>query len=109
MYMPDALTSMIALMAADKSRFVWPHAVGYNVNGFVLTPAQLAAAIKKHLPKFEIQYEPDFRQAIADSWPDSMDDSDARKEWDWAPTFSVSEMTADMLTKLQERHAKVGL
>lgn len=109
MYMPDALESMIGLMAADKSRFAWPHATCYNVNGFVLTPAQLAAAIKQHLPTFEITYEPDFRQAIADSWPDSMDDSAARKEWDWNPIFGVEEMTTDMLQKLQERHAKIGL
>ena len=106
MYMPDCLHAMVSLMAAERSRLEWPHAAMYNVNGFKLTPAQLASAIQAKMPGFEVEYEPDFRQAIADSWPDTMDDSAARKEWDWKPRFGVQQMTDDMLERLGKRHAR---
>ena len=67
---------------------------------------ELAAAIKKHIPEFDVSYEPDFRQAIADSWPQSLDDSTARKEWGWNPSFDIESMTKDMLDKLSKRHAE---
>ena len=78
----------------------------YNVNGFKLTPSQLESAIREKLPGFKVDYEPDFRQAIADSWPDTMDDSVAREEWGWKPKFGVQQMTEDMLERLGKRHAR---
>jgi nucleoside-diphosphate-sugar epimerase len=64
---------------------------------------ELAAEIKKHIPELEVTYEPDFRQAIADSWPQSIDDSAAREEWGWKPSFDISSMTKDMIEKLSAR------
>jgi nucleoside-diphosphate-sugar epimerase len=70
------------------------------------TPGRLAAEIRKHIPTFVCEYAPDFRQAIADSWPGSLDDSAAREEWDWKPSFDLAEMTSDMLKVLSKRHAE---
>lgn len=102
MYMPDAITAMIQLMEADPARLV--HRNAFNITGMNFTPEELAAEIRKHIPDFSISYEVDpVRQAIADSWPNSMDDSAAREEWDWAPQYGLSAMTDEMLTKLGER------
>ncbi|MGB9894034.1 MAG: NAD-dependent epimerase/dehydratase family protein, partial [Candidatus Saccharicenans sp.] len=81
MYMPDCLKSIIQLMAADFSRL--KHHSNFNVGAMSFSAAELAAEIKKHLPDFEINYQPDFRQVIADSWPESIDDTAAREEWGW--------------------------
>jgi nucleoside-diphosphate-sugar epimerase len=70
------------------------------------SPAELAAEIQKHIPEFTCGYEPDSRQAIADSWPKSIDDSAARQEWGWEPSYDLAAMTADMLENLEQRHAK---
>jgi nucleoside-diphosphate-sugar epimerase len=67
------------------------------------SPAELVVEIKKHIPEFTCEYEPDFRQAIADSWPMTIDDSAAREEWGWEPSYDLAAMTADMLEKLSER------
>ena len=72
----------------------------YNLAGISFTPEQLAAEIKKHIPEFTIDYKPDFRQEIADSWPDSIDDSCARKDWGWQHDYSLEKMTADILKHL---------
>jgi nucleoside-diphosphate-sugar epimerase len=101
MYMPDCLKSIISLMQADFSRL--KHHSNFNVTAMSFSAAELAAEIKKHLPDFEINYQPDFRQAIADSWPESIDDSAARKEWDWQPDYDLPKMTADMLRVLEQR------
>nr|MDQ3023746.1 L-threonine 3-dehydrogenase [bacterium] len=69
------------------------------------TPTQLAEEIRRHIPNFVIEYEPDFRQQIAESWPASIDDSAARTEWGWRPDFDLPAMVADMLARLQERSA----
>ena len=66
----------------------------------------MAASIKKYIPEFEISYEPDFRQEIADTWPNSVDDSAAREEWGWKPSFDLDAMTQDMLKAIQEKHDK---
>lgn len=77
----------------------------YNVAAISFTPSELAAAIKRHLPHFECDYKPDFRQAIAESWPESLDDTNAREHWGWAPDFDLDAMTADMLVKLRAKLA----
>ncbi|MCR4396811.1 MAG: NAD-dependent epimerase/dehydratase family protein [Candidatus Saccharicenans sp.] len=102
MYMPDCLKSIIQLMTTDFSRL--KHHSNFNVTAMSFSAAELAAEIKKHLPDFSIDYRPDFRQAIADSWPESIDDSAAREEWDWQPDYDLPRMTADMLRVLGEKH-----
>ncbi len=97
MYMPDCIKSTYQLIEADPKRLV--HRT-FNVTAFSFTPAEIAAEIKRHIPEFEITYEPDFRQKIAESWPESIDDSAARKEWGWSPDFDLAKMTKDMLEKL---------
>ena len=105
MYMPDALKAVRMLLAADPTRLV--HRNAFNITAMSFTPAELAAEIKQHLPSFEIIYEPEpTRQKIADSWPDCMDDSAAREEWDWSPDYDLPAMVADMLEKVDERLSK---
>lgn len=102
MYMPDALEAAIKVMEADPQRL--RHRNAFNVTGMNFTPEELAAAIRVHLPDFKIDYEIDpVRQSIADSWPNSLDDSAARAEWDWAPRFDLSTMVDDMLRNLRQR------
>jgi nucleoside-diphosphate-sugar epimerase len=102
MYMPDAIDAMTGLMRADPARLL--HRNAYNVAAMSFTPAELAAAIVERMPDFEIDYDVDpVRQAIADSWPHSLDDGAAREEWGWAPRFDLETMTADMLDRLGER------
>lgn len=101
MYMPDAIDALIDLMEADGSRL--QHRNAFNVTAMQLTPEGLTREIRAHLPDFEIDYEVDeLRQSIADSWPDRIDDSAARAEWDWAPKFDAAAMTADMLHHLSQ-------
>ena len=102
MYMPDALEAAIGVMEADPNRLV--HRNSFNVTAMNFTPRELAAAIARHLPGFEIDYHPDpVRQAIADSWPESIDDSAAAAEWDWKPAWDLDGMTREMLERLTER------
>ena len=102
MYMPDAIDGMVNLMAADSAKL--RHRNGYNVTAMSITPPELAAEIEKHVPGFVIDYEVDpIRQAIADSWPMSIDDSAARAEWDWSPCYDLTTMTADMVATLKPR------
>jgi nucleoside-diphosphate-sugar epimerase len=99
MYMPDALRAMVELMEADPSKLI--HRNSFNVSAMHFTPEQLATEIKKHVRGFEIEYDIDpVRQAIADSWPNYMDDSCARKEWGWKPEYDMSRMAKDMMEKL---------
>jgi nucleoside-diphosphate-sugar epimerase len=102
MYMPDALAAVIGVMEADPARLV--HRNSFNVTAMNVTPEELAVAIRRHLPHFTIDYDVDpMRQAIADSWPDSIDHSAAAAEWDWAPAYDLDAMTADMIEKLGSR------
>jgi nucleoside-diphosphate-sugar epimerase len=102
MYMPDAIRAIIQLMEADPAQLV--HRNAFNVTAMSFTPAELAEAIRKHIPNFVIDYDVDpVRQAIADSWPNSLDDSAARAEWGWAPAFGLADMTSDMLEKLRAK------
>ncbi len=104
MYMPDCLKATIDLMQADFSSL--NHHCDYNVGAMDFTVAEMAESIRKHIPEFEISYEPDFRQEIADSWPNSVDDSPARKDWGWQHDFDLDKMTADMLKAIGEKHEK---
>ncbi|MFN3623314.1 MAG: NAD-dependent epimerase/dehydratase family protein [Hyphomicrobium sp.] len=102
MYMPDAISGMINLMAADEKRLRYRNA--YNITAMSVTPEEIADAIRAHMPSFEIDYDVDpVRQAIADSWPRSLDDSAAHADWDWSPRFDLGAMTADMLARLDEK------
>ena len=99
MYMPDAVDALVSIMEADAERLV--HRNAFNVTAMQLSPESLTREIREHLPDFEIAYEIDpVRQGIADSWPDRIDDSAAREEWDWQPKFDAAAMTADMLHHL---------
>ncbi|HUT81872.1 MAG TPA: NAD-dependent epimerase/dehydratase family protein [Candidatus Bathyarchaeia archaeon] len=100
MYQPDCLKCHIDLAESDPSKF---HRHVYNVTGMSFSAGELAAEIKKHIPDFVVDYKPDFRQEIADSWPRSIDDSLARKEWGWNPKYDLASMTKDMLEKLGKR------
>ena len=102
MYMPDALNAALRLMEAPADQLI--HRNAFNVTAMSLTPEALAAAIRVHIPDFEIRYEVDpLRQAIADSWPDSLDDGAAREEWGWLPEYDLQAMTADMIRVLTPR------
>ncbi len=100
MYMPDCLKCMIDLLEVDDSKL---KRRVYNVTGMSFSAGELAFEIKRHIPEFKIEYKPDFRQAIADSWPKSIDDSVAREEWGWNPSFNLASMTKDMIEKLSRR------
>jgi len=100
MYMPDALQAIVDLLEADPSKLI--HRNAFNVTAMSFEPAEIAASIKKHLPKFEMSYDVDpIRQEIADSWPDSIDSSAAVAEWGFKTKYDLDAMTIDMLEKLK--------
>ena len=101
MYMPDAIRATIELMEAPKEKITIR--TSYNISGMSFSPAEIATAIQQHIPEFSISYQTDYRQAIADSWPQSMDDSFAANDWGWKPEFDLANMTADMLENLKEK------
>jgi nucleoside-diphosphate-sugar epimerase len=101
MYMPDAIRGTIALAQADFKTL--KHHSNFNFAGMSFSCGQIAAEIKKHIPEFKIEYNPDFRQKIADSWPQSIDDASSRNEWGWSPQYDLAKMTEDMLEKLREK------
>jgi len=102
MYMPDCLKGTLDLMDAEFSKL--KHHCDYNLAAISFSAGQLAAEIKKHIPGFTVEYKPDRRQAIADSWPQSIDDTPARREWGWRPKYDLATMTSDMLEKLGQRY-----
>ena len=99
MYMKDAIDATIKIMQADAATI--KTRTSYNLAAISFTPKEMAAEIKKHIPKFEISYKTDFRQQIADSWPQVIDDSNARKDWKWNHQFDLELMTKEMLKNLQ--------
>lgn len=105
MYMDDAIRGTIELMEAPveqmKSR------MAYNLSAMSFSPKEIAAAIQKHIPDFTIDYAPDFRQSIADGWPQSIDDTAAREDWGWKHEYDLDKMTADMLKHLKEKKQPV--
>lgn len=104
MYMPDAIKATIHIMQADASKVKIRSS--YNLAGVSFSPKDIALEIKKHIPDFKISYKPDFRQAIADSWPQSIDDSRAQADWGWKPSFNLSKMTEDMLENLKSKKSE---
>ncbi len=100
MYMPDAIKATIELMEAPAEKI--SVRTSYNISGMSFSPKEIAAEIKKTIPDFEITYKPDYRQAIADSWPQSVDDSIARDNWGWKEEYDLEQMTKDMLANLEE-------
>ncbi len=104
MYMPDCIKSIIDLLNTPLEQL--KHHNAFNLGAMSFTVRDLAESIKKYRPGFEISYEPDFRQAIADSWPNDVDDSAAREEWGWNPDYLLDAMTKDMLNKLEIKHKK---
>ncbi|MDR1339632.1 MAG: NAD-dependent epimerase/dehydratase family protein [Prevotellaceae bacterium] len=102
MYMPDALCAAISLMEADPERLV--HRNSFNIASMSFDPEMIRSAILKYVPGFRMEYEPDpVRQAIADSWPNSLDDSCAREEWGWSPKYNLDSMTENMLEAIEDK------
>jgi nucleoside-diphosphate-sugar epimerase len=106
MYMPDCIKATIDLMEADFTRLV--HHSNFNVAAMSFSPSELAAAIKKYIPEFEISYSPDYRQKIAESWPQIIDDTAARNEWGWTNDYDLDKMVQSMVEVLTEKY-KNGL
>ena len=101
MFMDDAINATINIMKAPSESIKIRSS--YNLSAISFTPKKIAKSIKKHLPNFTIAYEPDFRQTIADSWPKSIDDSEARKDWNWNHKFDLDAITSEMLTNLEKK------
>jgi len=102
MFMDDAIRATVSIMEADKEKIKIRSS--YNLAGMTFNPKEIAASIQKHIPDFEIGYIPDFRQAIADSWPQSINDSEAQQDWGWESKISLDEMTEIMLTNLKNQY-----
>ena len=98
MYMPDAIRATIELMEAPSEKI--KVRTSYNISAMSFSPQEIAKEIKKHIPEFSISYAPDYRQTIAKSWPQSIDDSVARNDWEWKPEYDLGKMTKDMLENL---------
>ena len=102
MYMPDALKAAVDIMIAEPSRLI--HRNSFNIASMSFEPEQLFAKIREYIPSLKVRYEVDpVRQAIANSWPDKMDDSCARREWDWKPSYDMDSMTRDMIDALRKK------
>ena len=105
MYMPDAIRATIELMEAPVEQVKIRSS--YNLAGISFTPKQIAAKVSKHIPNFEMSYKPDFRQEIANSWPQSIDDSLAQKDWGWKTKYDLQKMTGDMMENLKAKYEKI--
>ncbi|MBH8603294.1 L-threonine 3-dehydrogenase [Thermoactinomyces sp. CICC 10522] len=107
MYMPDALNAIVALMEADSAKL--KHRNSFNVTAMSFEPEEIAAEIRKHLPHFQLDYDVDpVRQAIADSWPNSIDATAAKEEWGFKAEYDLQKMTEDMLARLEQKISPVG-
>ena len=105
MYMPDAIRATLMIMEASPRKVTFH--MGHNLAAMSFSAGDLAKEIKKHIPGFTCEFVPDFRQKIADSWPQSVDDSLARREWGWKPKYNISAMTKEMIKELKSR-ARLG-
>ena len=99
MYMPDAIRATIELMEAETKNI--SIRTSYNISGMSFSPKEIAKEIQNHIPGFIITYEPDYRQPIAESWPQSIDDNIANKDWNWSPNYNLANMTDDMLANMK--------
>ena len=106
MFMEDAINATLGIMETDPTNLKTRSS--YNVAGMSFAPEEIAASIAKFVPGFEISYEPDYRQAIANSWPAVIDDTEARQDWGWKPDFDLDKMTEDMLKNLRLQYAQNG-
>ena len=106
-YMSDAMDATVRLMEASKEQI--SVRTGYNLSGMSFSPKEIATSIRKFIPDFEISYNPDFRQKIADSWPQHIDDTQARKDWGWRPTYTLDKMTEEMITELRKKNHPVKI
>ncbi len=104
MFMEDAINATIDLMEADKDKI--NHSISYNIAGISFDPETIAAELKKHIPEFEMMYKPDFRQAIAESWPQSIDETSANEDWGWEAKYGMSEMCEIMLREVGKKLLK---
>jgi nucleoside-diphosphate-sugar epimerase len=102
MYMQDAIRATIELMEAPANKI--SIRTSYNVAAMSFSPQEIASEIRKHIPAFSVSYKPDYRQTIAESWPQSIDDSVARKDWKWKQEYDLSKMTSDMLENLRKKN-----
>ncbi len=100
--MDDAIRATVDIMETEKKNVKIRSS--YNLSGMSFNPEEITGSIQKYIPEFTISYEPDFRQAIADSWPQSIDDSEARADWGWKSKISLDEMTEIMLENLKEEY-----
>lgn len=107
MYMPDAVRATCELMEAEASKIKVRSA--YNLGALSFSPREISLALQNHFPDFEVMYEPDFRQAIADSWPESIDDSAARQDWGWQPAYDLAALVSDMLHHLRPASQSAGV
>lgn len=105
-YMDDAVRATIELMEAPKCHI--SIRTSYNIQATSFTPKEIVESIRKYYPDFKVTYQPDSRQQIAESWPCSLDDRDAREDWSWSPKFTLKDITIDMLTKLSKNHKKIS-
>jgi nucleoside-diphosphate-sugar epimerase len=104
MYMPDAIDAIVDLLEVDGNKLI--HRNAFNITAMAFDPEEIAASIKNVMPEFELDYNVDpIRQGIANSWPNSIDATDAKKEWGFAPKYDLDRMTVDMLEKLSEKLA----
>ncbi len=101
MYMPDAIKAITMLAEAPSENLV--HRTDFNVQAMSFSPKELVEEIRKYIPDFEVEYKPDYRQKIADSWPRSLDDSPAREEWGWKPDYDLKAMVKDMIQNLSKK------
>ena len=104
MYMPDCIKATLDLMDADMKNL--KHHADFNLTAMSFSAGELAKEIRKHIPEFTCSYKPDFRQKIAESWPQSIDDTAARSEWEWKPDYDLPAMTKDMIGKLSKRQGE---
>ncbi|NIJ51373.1 NAD-dependent epimerase/dehydratase family protein [Dyadobacter arcticus] len=101
-YISDAMDATVRLMEAPAEKLTVR--TGYNLAGMSFSPKEIAESIQKTIPDFKVTYKPDFRQAIAESWPAEIDDSQARKDWGWRPAYSLDKMTEEMITQLRKKY-----
>ena len=105
-YMDDAIRATLELMEADAKNVRLR--TGYNLAGMSFSPSEIAASIQEQMPNFQVKYAPDFRQKIAESWPESIDDAAAREDWKWQPAYDLKSMTNDMILHLKMKYQQVG-